>query len=259
MNTLGALTCNEIEPLLPAAAAGALDPDDERRVQDHLLDCAACLPKLADYQDVVAQLAYAVPQVEPPPELRARLLARVGATPQGTAPAVTRVPAAAPPWRRRFAALFGAYRQAAPLALAFSLILLIAGALWISNLNGQVDAQRHMIAMLQDPTAHMVALEPMTQTQAIGQMLMTPEHARVALVVAHLMPRPGRVYQLWVLTDDGHVMPCGEVTVDDHGAALEMVTLPIPAGRSRAVMITDEVPGPGTAPSGTTWLEAQYH
>src|SRR5689334_23469257 len=81
MNSSNAPTCEEIEQLLPAAAAGALDPDESRQVQAHLLDCPRCLPLLAEYEQVIEQLAYAVPQREPAPQVFDRLMAAIQAAP----------------------------------------------------------------------------------------------------------------------------------------------------------------------------------
>src|SRR5689334_4363929 len=81
MNSSSTPTCEEIELLLPAAAAGALDPDESRLVQAHLLDCARCLPLLAEYEQVIEQLAYAVPQREPSPQVFDRLMAAIQTAP----------------------------------------------------------------------------------------------------------------------------------------------------------------------------------
>ena len=56
-------------------ALGALDPADERAVAKHLPDCERCSTELRErINPAVGVLAESVPQLEPPPELRERLL-----------------------------------------------------------------------------------------------------------------------------------------------------------------------------------------
>ncbi len=271
MKSMHAFTCEEIWPLLPAAAAGALDADDEAAVQGHVFSCARCLPRLAEYEGVVEQLAYAVPQVTPSATLLPRLMQAVQAPAPVAAPAPAPEPVVPPfqprpalvaapgPRRGWLAAFLGAYRQLAPVGFALALVLVVLVAAWGVTLNSQVDRQREMIAMLRMPNSQTVAMQPMTTTiTATAQVYMAPGHAEMGLVVQHLMPQPGRVYQFWLIMKDGHIMPCGTVQVDDHGVALGMIRLPTDPAGSVGVMITDESSAQPQVPSGTHWLEAHY-
>jgi putative transcriptional regulator len=66
--------------LAPAYSLGALDSDDLARFESHLVDgCAACERELTDSERIAAFLATSAPVVAPPPSLRSRLLAKVGA------------------------------------------------------------------------------------------------------------------------------------------------------------------------------------
>lgn len=47
MSELPRMTCEEAEPLLPLVADGALEPDDDPALFDHLASCAACQESLA--------------------------------------------------------------------------------------------------------------------------------------------------------------------------------------------------------------------
>src|SRR5262245_43422707 len=92
-------TCQEINALLPAAAAGAVDTAKSDEVEAHVMGCERCLPLLAEYEGVVEQLAYSVPQVEPPPQVFERLMAAVtapAAVAPVVAPALPATPAPAP-------------------------------------------------------------------------------------------------------------------------------------------------------------------
>lgn len=259
--SMHAFTCEEIEPLLPAAAAGALDDDETAVVHAHVFTCARCLPRLAEYEGVVEQLAYAVPQTSPSSDLLPRLLHAVQASAPVPAvdPAPRPVPLAAPaPRLGLLDALVGAYRRLAPLGFALAMLLVVLVGAWGLNLNGQVDRQREMIAMLRMPNSQTVAMQPMTRTTASAQVYMAPGHAEMGLVVQHLMPQPGRVYQLWLIMKDGRALPCGTVQVDDHGVAVGMIRLPTDPAGSVGVMITDESSSQPQVPTGTKWLEARY-
>ena len=62
---------------LAAYALGALDEAQSRTLEAHLGECSACAEYLHGLWPAVDALATSVPQVEPPAELRERLLATV--------------------------------------------------------------------------------------------------------------------------------------------------------------------------------------
>ncbi|MCA1816791.1 MAG: anti-sigma factor [Acidobacteria bacterium] len=68
-----------------ALALAALDSADEaelRALDAHLASCGECRAELRALRDTAAALALAAPPLAPPPELRARLLAALKATPR---------------------------------------------------------------------------------------------------------------------------------------------------------------------------------
>ena len=70
------MDCKSIAPALPAAAAGALDSDERQVVQRHLVVCPPCAEVVRSYEETLALLAYAVPQVRPSARVRVQILAR---------------------------------------------------------------------------------------------------------------------------------------------------------------------------------------
>src|SRR5436190_5623931 len=68
------LTCDEVRELLPLLALDALDIDERDVVEDHLAGCNACLEELAGYSETAAALALALPQTDPAPSLKGRVL-----------------------------------------------------------------------------------------------------------------------------------------------------------------------------------------
>jgi len=65
-------------PLLALSAAGLLDADGERRVREHVRECAECAAQLAGLAALAAGLS-AMPSPAPPAQLVARTQARVAA------------------------------------------------------------------------------------------------------------------------------------------------------------------------------------
>ena len=69
----------EYKQLLALEAVSALDPEERARLEEHLPSCAECREELREMSDAAASLLYTVAPVQPSPELRAGILARVRA------------------------------------------------------------------------------------------------------------------------------------------------------------------------------------
>ena len=106
---------------LPALALGSLDSDEAVRVKEHLSSCLICRRELAAYESVAAQLAYAIPPVEPSPDLRDQLMERLH-TPRPQPRLVQKVPVRS--WWERLLPAWGVASLVLILALAaFNLLL----------------------------------------------------------------------------------------------------------------------------------------
>ncbi|HSK59293.1 MAG TPA: hypothetical protein VK935_09600, partial [Actinomycetospora sp.] len=111
-------------------AFSALEPDEEHLLEEHLASCADCRRLHDEACEVVAALGAAVPPVEPPPQLRRRILDAVQAEPTPprprptTRPAAPPVPSAGPTPRSRPVTVPGARRWAtAMLGLVAAVVL----------------------------------------------------------------------------------------------------------------------------------------
>jgi len=69
---------NEIRSLLALAAAGALEPDEQARLNAHLRGCKECAERLASFSNIATALGK-LPSAPPSFGLAARTLARVTA------------------------------------------------------------------------------------------------------------------------------------------------------------------------------------
>lgn len=70
-------TKKHVLALLPVYALGCLDNDEAQLVSNHIRCCPDCQAELRAYQAVVDALALAIPLIEPPPDLKTRLLRRI--------------------------------------------------------------------------------------------------------------------------------------------------------------------------------------
>jgi len=269
------VSCREVEPLLPATAAGALDQDEARAVKAHLAGCPPCVQSLHDLEETVEQLAYAVPQVAPPAELRIRVLRAVSSTPpatergRGQSPflgAPIARPAGAP---RPLADLGGLYQRLAPALFAAALILLVGGGVWLGSMAQRVTTMEQRLTqqdavydLLRQPGSEMAALKPVgANVPAGGQAIMAPGRREVAIMATRLPPLPaGRSYQLWLLKRGGSPpMPAGLIRVDDAGVAMALVSTPTDPDQMAGMRITDEPDSGSASPTGASWLEGWYH
>ena len=126
------------EELAAGYAVNALEPEDEQAFAGHLRGCDRCRATLAEMQQVASEVAYAVEPVEPPADLRRRILDNAAAERVavfGTTPPTVPSPArqrAEMRWRPRLS-----WVAAAAAGLA---IVALAG--WNVTLRGDNDAQQ---------------------------------------------------------------------------------------------------------------------
>ena len=76
---MSALTCDQVRDLAAGFVLGALEPASMHDVRDHLATCPEPHPEMAELGGVVPYLAESVEPVEPPVELRGRILAAIEA------------------------------------------------------------------------------------------------------------------------------------------------------------------------------------
>jgi anti-sigma-K factor RskA len=87
----------EWDALATAYALSALEPDEEAQFVPHLATCPQCTETVREAARTVGDLAYAVPDEEPPPALKERLMALVAQTPRTAVPPPRSEPGAQEP------------------------------------------------------------------------------------------------------------------------------------------------------------------
>jgi len=274
--------------LAPDYALGLLEGDDLEQFEQHLAaGCEACELELGRMDAVGDALAYAVPLVPPPAELRDRVLLAVEAdlastrreqapvapprqaAPRPDGPAPSYSPGPWPPPDRGAAAPApkrgGFFGGLAP-ALAFAGVLVgVLSGVYALKMRSQlalvradlerVQAENQELARVMDivgsPRLRVVALGGQAGSPgAEGRVLWSPE-GKKAVLYAYGLPKPpaGKDYQLWVI-EGSTPRSEGVFPVDDKGQAQHVLPEVPAAGGVGAFAVTLEPAGGLPAPSG---------
>ena len=223
---------------------GALDPEEERGLEVHLLGCDHCRAELDRLRVAADALPRSVHQVTPPPSLKAGLMAVVERE------AASGAAAAAPrrtPWRARLVPGLTRLRPATVgVGAALLLAVGIAAGVGIAQLGDSGEA-RVLSAQVDDARA----------PSATASLLVPEDGAEGAILRVDGMPvlPAGRVYQLWVRRGEQVVPgPLFAVRADGRGGAAVTESVE----DADAVMVTREPRGgarvPGEAPLLTVEL-----
>jgi anti-sigma-K factor RskA len=257
---------DELIALAPAYALGALDPDERRTFESHLATCDACAADVRSLGRVTSGLAQSVPLVTPRPELRARVLAAVGAT---DAPVVTH--------RAR-----SHWSAANWLAYAASVALATAMGLYAMNLRARVAS---LEARLEQTSSRLLAADRAMadaqrtafQAQSATAVLAAPDVVRVDLQGAPAAPQAagralwsrqtgmvfaatnlpalpaGRIYQVWLVAGKTPVS-AGLIAPDETGRGMGIFQTPVDIETPVTVAVTIEPQGGVSAPTGAFYL-----
>ncbi len=229
----------EYADALGAYALGALPQDEAERVRRHLQACPVCRAELDGLRAAVDGLPASVEQVEPPPELKQRLMAIVeseAALLRAAGEAADR-PAAetAPPrWRRWLAEPPWRPAVAVGLACAIAVVVIVlsAGSAGTRTIRAQV-------------TPSLLAAGVRASVQVRG--------GRAELVVSGLpLPPADHVDELWVKRGTAVPRPAGTFVV--RSGSVE-VSRPVRAGD--LVMVTVETGRGTSAPTTSPLLVAR--
>jgi hypothetical protein len=250
----------QVTELAAGFVLGALTPEEDRLVREHLASCPEPHLEFDELGGVVPYLAETVELVEPPASLRDRIMAAaaadLAARPRTTPAQAPAEPTPAPVVPTAFpTAAERAERpaQRSPLAwvagLAAVLAIVVLGA-WNVTLQRDLEAargyERGLSAVLDvagRPGSQTAILTPEAGGGPTGLGAVGPD-GEVAIVVRGLAPTTGNeVYEAWVITGDGSAVPIGGIQVGTTGTAVLTAT-GTPATAGVTLALTRE-PGPG--------------
>jgi anti-sigma-K factor RskA len=241
-----------VADLAAAVALDAADARDVRRVEQHVSLCPPCARTVDDLRAAAAALGSAVPLVDPPPELRARVLAAAHAEPASIGRR-----ARLWPWPPRPAGV----PAAAWGAVAASMVISLASLAWIATLQRQVASLESEVGASSERAArydrvvqmlgsHQIAvrqLTPTVQTMRAGGMVYLDPASGSGMVAIHDLPQPapGRAWQLWFLRGNDRISG-GMLWPDNRGNCYAMVAVPPDVDSFDAIGVTEE-PSAGSA------------
>ncbi len=269
-----------MEALLAGYALGDLSPDEMDQVQAYLEAEPASANELAKLQATLALLPLSLPESQPSPELKARILTAAAAE---TVTAKTEAIANAPQpidvsnpssnavnkvvnlsehrqsrtnrsgWIASSVAAglvailgFQNYRLSQDVA---ALRQEVATVNQTKNQQTQLVKYQQMVTMLRQPGNRLMTLKGM-KNQSSGSLVLVPMEKQAVLTLQNVPPLPqGQMYRLWAEVE-GRKLYCTEFAPDDEG----QVSLTIPLdqlGDARSVAVTiDPQTADTTKPAG---------
>ncbi len=256
------MTHEQVLDLAAPFVLGALTPDEERAVREHLATCALSHEELAELGSVVAALAESVEIVEPPASLRDRVMAAAARdleTRRSAAPQSIARPMRPP-------ADVATIRPARPARLGWALglaaVLAIAAlGAWNLSLRSDLDAatayRQHVEQVLTAAarTGSHSAILSSKENPAIGGLAVVASDGSVQVIMRGLAPTSGaRVYEAWLIAGLNAPVPIGSFTVGSDGSGY-LAAGGAPAAAGVTVALTLE-PGPGASTPTTPIISA---
>jgi hypothetical protein len=245
-------TCRWARQRLHAYVLGALDEDEQRRLEAHLEGCTECRQLAAELAETAsalpAALATASP-LRPPASLKDRLIAEVDRR-------------ARPPrrtWWRPRAALALAGVAVAALLVTWNIRLENAQSQQrtlrarIADLKGQ---QERILEVVDSPRTEKAFLAPPegSSSEAYGKLFTRSDLADAVVLGARLAPPgPDAAYHVW-LTDGGRTELAGVLAVDKTGFGLLLFQAERPGPEYEAAQIILQPEG-SKRPSGRPALD----
>jgi anti-sigma factor RsiW len=217
-----------------AYVLGALDEAERDAFEEHLAGCAACREEVEELLPAAEALPMSVDPIDPPPSLKARIMAEVereasllaAAGPEADRPPAA--PARAPRFPLRLPRL-------APAAVAATLLVLgVAIGIGIATFGG--SPERTVAAQVSGAPGATVEIE------------VNGEEGRL---LARGLPAPpsGRVYQVWLKRAGHAAEPTAALFVPSRDGAAA-ASVPGSMKGVDQVMVTDEPDGGSPQPTG---------
>jgi len=236
---------DRVQEALAARALRALGEDEdeaaEALIRTHLPSCPECRAALEDFERIAGELALASPSKRPPGEVLVRLHRGVS------------------PERRRRIGAFGGLAGA---LTATAVVIALGPGAWSIHLTGRISkAERQqantaeLISAVSVPSSKIVPLAPPGHGSATAPVaaVYVPGRAHLFVVGNLPLPRPDRVYQVW-LGKEGR-FASGGTFVPDHTGVV-MVRVPADGAAYDHVLITEEPDSGSASPSGDRVAES---
>ncbi|WP_035306334.1 anti-sigma factor [Actinokineospora inagensis] len=230
----------DIHALTGAYALDAIPEFERAAFERHLHECDACAQEVRELQATAARLGDAVAE-SPPPELKARVLARVAEVRQLPPAQHSSARAAGPgsTWALRLTGV------AAAVLLVVSVSL---GVLLVQDRGELSDRRQESAAVVRLLSADDVRFVSGTTTSGMnGTAVVSRSRGQVMLLTANMPPAPdGKTYQAWLMARSGKPKSVGVFAPDQAGRASIMDSMEI--GDANQVGVSVEAAGGSDTP-----------
>jgi len=258
-------------------ALDALPSDVALDVEAHLTECAECRAAVENAWEVAKLLRQAVPEVDPPPGLRTRLLEIARADVPAPVPVPVQSargnePANEPVLEPR--APRGAWAPPRWLSLAALVPLLLVGWLTLQMFSLQEQTRSTELALGRSVQNAHLATEVMgraverggtrvqvlgaeTAPSAYGTLYYPRNDTQGVLVVEGLPPLPqDQEYQCWLQSGESR-MNVGTLHREENGRSVAIVKAPMALDSADVLRVTNEPRGASSEPHGSPYLWAR--
>ena len=230
------MTCEELEELSGAYVLDAITPEERREADEHLAQCPNCPQIIRELRSVVDLLPLSVPQIDPSPELKGRVLSAISNKNSSTVQPTQPIPLTPRPQRQPMRRRSAWQRWGTPLIAAAAVIFcLLSGGLTAWNISLQ-----HQISALAGNTPITYAMKGLaTNSNITGDVIYFPQQDVTVIKVRGLRQTQGdQVYQGWLIQGKQPVsigllnMNNGVATIDYPGnvKAFDAAAISIEAG-----------------------------
>jgi anti-sigma-K factor RskA len=233
------------EELKDAYVLGALPEEERREFEEYLASHPERQAEIEDLRAVAGLLALSPHELEPPPELRRRIMDMVEA--EAVRPS---------PSRRSWLSRIGELLSARNLALGAAALLVIGLFSWNMVLQGEMQDLQGRIQGMQaaEEDGRTVALEGSGAARQARVEVMILEDHRAVLMAEDMPPVPeDKTFQIWVIEDDVP-QPSGIFEIRDDRVA---VVVEHRVDGADAIAVTVEPEGGSPQPTTEPMLAAR--
>lgn len=254
----------QVRELAEPYALGILSAEDRQAFERHLPLCEECQRAVRDARVVGLALGQSVEMIEPPPQLRSRVLAAATMTPQVGTSRATSASATLPWWLTAAASIaaivFGLqwWNAERKLELAESALQsvqqqLATAASQMASARAVADRAQEQLDIVGAGDVVLVSLAGQAPAPSAAGRVYWSRSRGLSFAATNLPPlAEGRVYQLWLVTD-GAPVSAALITPDGGGAARALVP-GLGSIEPKAFAVTIEPAGGVPAPTGAMFL-----
>jgi anti-sigma-K factor RskA len=253
-----------IEELLPFYALDALTDEERELVEAYLAEHPEARAEISDLNSGVSALPYGISPVEPAPQVKEALMARVNA--DAKVRARSRERASRPPFLSFLNRMRGEN-----ILRAFTLGIATLAIVWVMILNTRISQLQNEISGLHETLAQQAnTLEqilvnlPKSPSNVItvsfqgtkiepgvhGQLIADPQEQSAVLIISGLPKlEANKTYQVW-LGSGGTLVSAGLLSIDENGQGVVIVTSKESIGSFNQLGISVEPEGGSPQPTG---------